>query len=103
MIYFVLDAEWDVSKDAVLGTYLSGANPFLFDDIGSADPSIYIDFCSKVKDEISIEESRKIAIDYLSGLKCKVLSDSFSTLNECEWIDSVKDYLKMPHKGSNND
>ena len=41
MIYYVLDAEWDESKNAELGKFLSSANPFQFRDIGSADPVIY--------------------------------------------------------------
>ena len=33
MIFYVLDAAWDETKDPELGNFLSGANPFLFSDI----------------------------------------------------------------------
>ena len=42
MVFYVLDTEWDENKNPQLGEFLSGANPFLFDDIGSADPTIYL-------------------------------------------------------------
>ena len=44
MVFYVLDADWDETKDIIVGEYLSGANPFLFADIGSADPTIFIHF-----------------------------------------------------------
>lgn len=41
MIFYVLDAEWDESKNPTLGEFLSSANPFLFDSLSSAVPEIY--------------------------------------------------------------
>lgn len=38
MIFYVLDAEWDESKDPILGEFLSSANPFLFEGLSSAVP-----------------------------------------------------------------
>ena len=44
MIFYVLDAEWDETKNKHLGTFLSAANPFLFKGTGSAVPAIYEHF-----------------------------------------------------------
>ena len=54
MVFYVLDADWDETKDIIVGEYLSGANPFLFADIGSADPTIFIHFCELIDADITI-------------------------------------------------
>jgi len=66
MIYYVLDAEWDESKNAELGAFLSGANPFLFADIGSADPMVYAHFCENISGEITIENSYIVTLQKAS-------------------------------------
>ena len=101
MIFYVLDAAWDENKDPQLGEFLSDANPFLFDDIGSADPAVYENFCKTVTDTITVENSYRMAAAYIAGLGKTAVSSAFSTINENEWDDSVKDYLSSAHKGSN--
>ena len=44
MVYYVLDAEWDESKDAQLGDFLSRANPFLFEVLRISLDNISIQF-----------------------------------------------------------
>ncbi len=100
MVFYVLDAEWDESKNAELGAFLSGANPFHFADIGSADPMVYAHFCENISGEITIENSYSIASEYITGLGSEVISAAFFTIDEREWIESVKDYLSQDHKGS---
>lgn len=68
MIYYVLDAEWDENKDEELGKFLSSANPFQFKDIGSADPLIYEEFCGKVPDIITLDDSYECARNYVNAL-----------------------------------
>ena len=104
MIYYVIEAEWDENEDPQLDAFLSDANPFLFDDIGSADPSVFADFCEKVPAEITLENSYSIASTYVCGLKNEIISEAFFTIDEQEWVECVKDYLSEDHKGaSNND
>ena len=99
MIYYVLDAEWDESKNPELGEFLSGANPFLFADIGSADPTVYTHFCDNISGEITVENSYGIASEYITGLGSEVISAAFFTIDEDDWIESVKDYLSQDYKG----
>ena len=99
MIFFALDADWDETKDTIIGDYLSSATPFLFEDIGSADSSIYSDFCNCVSEPISIESSYSEAIKYIETLGNKKILDAFMKTTEEEWIESVKDYLSTSHKG----
>ena len=100
MVFYVLDAEWDENKNPQLGEFLSGANPFLFDDIGSADPTIYEKFCEIVNGNITVENSYGIASKQISELGNEVVSSAFSTINENEWVECVKDFLSSEHKGS---
>lgn len=100
MIFYVLDAAWDDSKDAVVGEYLSGANPFLFTDIGSADPSVFTEFCKVINKNITLENSYELAQKYINGLGIENLIDAFYTISEKDWIESVRDYLSQDHKGA---
>jgi hypothetical protein len=98
MIFYVLDAAWEESQDPELSKFLSDANPFLFDDIGSADPSVYADFCSKITGPVSIEESYRIAKKYVTSLGKARLEAAFTAINETAWLEGVKEYLQSPHK-----
>ena len=100
MIFFVLDAEWDETKDQELGSFLSSANPFLFKDIGSAVPWVYSEFCQMIPEKITVENSYGIALEYIKSLHNNVVSKAFSTIDKKEWIECVNDYLSEEHKGS---
>ncbi|MBD5101313.1 MAG: hypothetical protein HDT27_01190 [Subdoligranulum sp.] len=103
MIFYILDAEWNENKNNRLGEFLSGANPFLFSDIGSADPAIYRHFCETVTEPITIENSYRIALAYIKALNNGVVTNAFSTIDETEWIECVKEYLPQEHKGGEKD
>ena len=85
MIFYVLDAEWDKAKNEVLGDCLSAANPFLFQDESSADPSIFADFCIQVPENVSIEESYDFAKKYVKSLGRQEITSAFDTINKREW------------------
>ncbi|MBR4467668.1 MAG: hypothetical protein IKS34_05125 [Clostridia bacterium] len=99
MIFYVLDAAWDESHNEQLGDYLSGANPFLFDDTGSADPAVFTSFCENVPDTITLENSYSIARNYILQLKNPAIIDAFSKVPLQEWIGGVNSYLSTEHKG----
>ena len=98
MIFYALDASWNDSKDESIGEYLSGANPFLFDDIGSADNSTYLEFCDKVDAEITIENSYQIASKYLETLENVKLCNAFKETSEEEWKEGFTEYLSQNNK-----
>lgn len=98
MIFYVLDANWDETKDKVVGEYLSGANPFLFADIGSADPAVYARFCEIINDDITIENCYSLAEKYIYALNCENITRAFSSISEADWQDCVSDYLSHNHK-----
>ena len=101
MIFYVLDSAWDEKHSEELTDFLSAANPFLYTDIGSADPSIYIHFCETVADDITIEGSYETALLYIESLGNKAVSEAFNTVDKEEWTECVAEYLSQDHKGSN--
>ena len=101
MVFYVLDADWDDTKDAVVGEYLSSANPFLFADIGSADPTVFAHFCEVINKEITVETSYSLAQKYIADLNNESITKAFYTISEDDWFESVSDYLAQEHKGSN--
>ena len=98
MIFYVLDAEWDETKNKHLGTFLSAANPYLFEDAGSADPVVYKEFCKVVDESITVEDSYEQASAYIDSLHDQTISDAFKSIDRPEWLDCVRDYLSNPHK-----
>lgn len=101
MIYFALDSEWEESKSEELGNFLSSANPFLFKDIGSADPAIYKEYCEKIPEKIAPIESYEYAKKYIDFLANSVISDAFISMTKEEWDEALQEYLSHEHKGSN--
>ncbi len=99
MVFFVLDAAWDETKDPALGEFLSGANPFLFSDIGSADPSVFHRFCENTEMIVPIENSYKAACNYIASMENDTLTEAFSTIDEKEWLSCSKESLSQTHKG----
>lgn len=101
MVFYVLDADWDDTKDTVVGEYLSGANPFLFADIGSADPAVFTHFCEVVTENITVENSYSLAQKYINDLNNENIAKAFYSIGEEDWRESVSDFLSQEHKGDN--
>lgn len=99
MIFYVLDAAWDKTHDRELGDFLSRANPFLFEDLTSADPEIYMEFCELVEKPIKLENSYTFAKRYIDSLQNKTISEVFAQLSEPAWLGILHEYLSHDHKG----
>ncbi len=100
LIFFALDAQWDNAPNDALGNYLSDANPFLFTDIGSADPACYDDFCKIInKNIIELNDSYKTAKVYIEKLDISEVTEAFVKTDETQWLAAAKKYLSTPHKG----
>ena len=99
MIYLVLDAEWDDTRDDRLGQFLSEASPFTFTDNGSADPAVYADFKKKITEPITLENSFELAKGYINSLRDVRVFNAFSWIDEDEWMMCASEYLSKEHKG----
>ena len=96
LIYGVIDSEWKKTRSEDLVEFLSDANPFVWSDIGSADPYIFLEFCKYVKqEEIPLNESYKIACNYVKFLSkhyelYKAVPGAFFKTSEEKWLEYVK-------------
>ena len=102
IIFLFLDEEWDICHDEELGNFLSGMNPFLFDDIGSADSATYNEFCAIVSEPIDISTSFEKAQQYVRSLDQPVITNVFNDIDKGEWVEFVTEYLSEPHKGQSD-
>ena len=66
-----------IRKMLLSGEYLSGANPFLFADIGSADPAVFTHFCEVVTDNITVANSYSLAQKYINDLNNESITKAF--------------------------
>lgn len=101
MIYFVLDAYYENDiEDPFINTVLSDMNPFLWADIGSADPAMYSEYLDFLQGRtISLENSLSIAKGYVKTIEYADVTAAFDEMTEERWIDYCKKYLSEPHKG----
>lgn len=105
IMYFALSYVWENShneKYENLIFFLGDVNPFIWKDIGSADPAIFIEFCKMVpQKEISLEESYKVASEYINALPYYYADDvreAFKEIDPEKWLKAAKEYLSQPHK-----
>lgn len=101
LIYYALEIEWEENHSKNLGNFLSSANPFLFEDIGSAIPYVYTEFCKSIEGDITVENSFGITCKYIKSLEDYDIEEAFSKMTEEKWKAGAKEFLEMPHKGDN--
>ncbi|XQU23664.1 hypothetical protein HXT31_03850 [Gardnerella sp. DNF00622A] len=99
MIYYALNHYWKENKSEELASFLSDMNPFLFDDIGSAVPSVYAKYSLLVKEEISIDNSFSVACKYVKSLGLQSVTDAFACVGEDDWKARCVKYMSSTHKG----
>lgn len=99
LIFYALDAAWDESKNEELGDYLSSANPFLFKDIGSANPEVYERFQAMLPAKVSLEDSFDLAIEYVNTLGSPFIPEILQKIGKNRWNECAEAYLSSPHKG----
>ncbi len=76
-------------------------NPFLFDDIGSANLAVYAKYSLLVNEEISIDNSFSIACKYVKSLGLQSVMDAFACVREDDWKSRCMKYMSSTHKGQN--
>ena len=95
MIFYVLDYYWDQNQGEELGIFLSGMSPFTFEDIGSADPAVYDEFCDFIKvDRIEIEKSFELACKYIEWINHPYVTTAFEWVTQEEWNKKSKKYME---------
>jgi hypothetical protein len=97
MFYYILDAAADEFDDDNVRTLASSANPFLFKDIGSADPAIYIEFKQAwdkefgENAEIDFSDCKDFIKNYLLSFS-SIPRDTFNiVVDEDTWVEDMKE------------
>ena len=101
MIYFALDAFYGTKiEDVFIRTVISDMNPFIWPDIGSADPAMYSDYIHFLNGRtITIDNSLDIAKEYLETIDYADVTDALKDMTTEEWASYCRKYLAEPHKG----
>ena len=101
LIYFWLNRYYKNETDDRIINQLSEMNPFIWADIGSADPAVYSEYCSFFGDRpISLENSLEIAREYVQTIDYVDVTEAFGNITEAEWLRGCTEYLASEHKGS---
>ena len=90
-MFYALDAVYDEEPCEELGNYLSGLNPFWFDDEGSADPAEYEEFKEAYVNHFGNKEAATLEIyefckEYLSKNAPKKAIQAFMKFEKDDWI-----------------
>ncbi len=91
-MFYVLDSEYDNAPNYELGEILSGMNPFLFSEKGSAVQYFYKDFSRLFQENFGDVQSIEIDIAYdfcllyLEALASNVALVYFKKISKQEWV-----------------
>lgn len=99
MIFYALEHEWDQVGGDELGDFLSDMNPFMFDDVGAADPAVYSHFCSVIDERVTKENSYRLAWKYVDSVGKSFVKDAFLRISKSRWDECLNVYLLSEHKG----
>ena len=101
LIYFWLSRFYQNATDDRIINQLSEMNPFLWEDIGSADPAVYDDYCSFLGDRtITVENSLAIAQEYVQTIGYADITEAFQKVDRNQWEAGCTRYLSTEHKGA---
>lgn len=104
MIYFWLDTFYENTTDDSIVNQLSDMNPFLWEDLTSADPAVYSEYCSFIAGrDITMRNSLDLAREYVKTIDNAWMTDAFENIDPEEWIKGCRDYLATSHKGMEED
>ena len=97
LMFYALDLIYDETNDIDLGTFLSSANPFAFDDGSSADPHIKEMFMNTdIEDKDYGYESISA---FLSSVNPKI-DLYFRLISKDRWVEVAEEYLQSSQVNS---
>lgn len=92
LMYLVLEELNEENKSDNLSTFLSEANPYIWEGENSGDPAVYSDFKKKFEEKGTYADyGYDFIVEYLTNIDYyKGLIDAFKTINKEEYIDTCK-------------
>ena len=100
IMFFWIDCYYDNTTDDRINNVISEMNPFLWQDIGSADPAYYDDFCRYIKGKtITLDNSFELAKDFIKTIDYVDITEAFEKPDYDKWLDGSRRYIAGEHKG----
>ena len=100
MIYFWIDNYYSDTTDDRINNLIGEMNPFLWEDIGSADPAYYAEFCHYIKDKtITIDNGFELAKGFIKTIDYVDVTEAFEKPDYDKWLDGCRRYIAGEHKG----
>ena len=100
LMYLVLEELNEENRNEKVDTFLSEANPYIWEGENSGDPAVYLDFKKRFEEKGSYEDyGYDFIVDYLTNIEYyEGLIELFSTLTKEEYIDTCDHILsEQPH------
>ena len=100
IMYFWIDCYYEKNTNDRINNLISEMNPFLWKDIGSADPAYYDDFCRFIKGKtITLDNSFELAKSFIKTIDYVDITEAFDEPDYDKWQDGCKKYIAEEHKG----
>ena len=100
MMYFWIDNYYSDTTDDRINNLIGEMNPFLWEDIGSADPAYYAEFCRYIKDKtITIDNGFELAKGFIKTIDYVDVTEAFEKPDYDKWLDGCRRYIAGDHKG----
>ena len=97
----MLNKQWEINHDETLGNFISGMNPYLWEEETSADPAVYDEFLEFMNNKtIGADYGYHLVNDYLDTVDYyKNIKRFLANIDGQFWIESAQKLLSQPHKG----
>ncbi len=100
MMFFWIDNYYADSTDDRINNLIGEMNPFLWQDIGSADPAYYDEFCRYMKGKtITLDNSFELAKNFAKTIDYVDVTEAFEESDYDKWKNGCKRYIAEEHKG----
>ena len=95
LMFLILEELYEETKNENLNTFLSEANPYVWEGENSGDPAIYSHFKLNFKDENYVDYAYDYIVDFLSNQKYyDGIVDIFKSLSKEEYVDTCDHIIK---------
>jgi hypothetical protein len=96
LMYLVLEELNEENKDENVSTYLSEANPYIWEGENSGDPAVFYEFKKSFEEKGSFDDyGYDFIVDYLTNIDYyEGLIEIFKTLTREEYVDTCDHIIK---------
>lgn len=100
VMFFWIDHFYADSTDDRINNLISEMNPFRWQEICSADPALFDDFCHYVEGKtITIDNGFELAKGFIKTVDYVDVTEAFENSYYEKWLDGCRRYIAGEHKG----